>query len=162
MLSFGSDYSSRWELSAHSGLAAHLVPVALTTQTTMSCWKSPGGRKAKSPYKGSISCSWTQFCSCWGSEFDILNASLCSTDCHLRTQDWKASEAFCLLTSCFLYFFPPEASHRNQKSSSKWVIETGISLAQSKLQTPEMLPGLLQPLWIEADHEEILWPSFVR
>lgn len=54
MLSFGSDYSSRGELSAHNGLAAHLVLIAVTTQT-MSCRKSPGGRKAKSPYLRALS-----------------------------------------------------------------------------------------------------------
>lgn len=54
MLSFGSDYSSRGELSAHNGLAAHLVLIAVTTQT-MSCRKSPGERKAKSPYLRALS-----------------------------------------------------------------------------------------------------------
>lgn len=108
------------------------MPIAVTTWITINCQKSPGGREAKITLpKGHYQLQLESFLLLLG--LRIWSFQIYHFAPLMATQDWKASEAaweaHCLLTSCFLSFLPPEASYGNQKSSSKWVIETGIPLS---------------------------------
>lgn len=68
-MSFGSNYSSQGELSAHNGLAADLLSNNPNYHELLKVSRKKKGKITLS--KGAISCNWTRFCSCWGSEFDI-------------------------------------------------------------------------------------------